>query len=442
MNKLVILLLLWMTMPLLTNAQEDARSVFVKNKTWDQVLSLAKLEGKTIMAYIFTSNYDPCIKMDQEVFSDPRIIKLLTTDVLVVRIQYDSLTTDPANTVYWRRWYKDQQALFEHAKFFDIPTFLFYSTEGNIVYKSSGFKKVTSLQNIVKFASDPLRKHYEADLAQYKSGEKEYSKLMDLARVTRNLYGDEKLTMAIAKDYKEGYLDQLPHKDKLEIEEIYFLNDYGEGIINPNDKFFNTAYHTPLQIDSVLGSGIANEYVSGVILKFMIHPALFVDKKRINGKPDWEGLIRSIREKYPKFDSEKLILIEKAKYFKEIGDWVMYTNFQTELITEYPPNSAFFGLNAPAWEVFLNSKEPIALNRALIWVEKAINMEPNNVQFVDTKANLLYKLGHNDSAIACEKKAIQLAKMLPIRGSDGKPPFMEEYILILNKMEKGLPTWE
>lgn len=440
MNKLITLL--WMAMPLLTNAQEDTRSVFVQDGTWEQILTSAKREGKVIMAYICTSNYQPCVKMEREIFTDAQIVKQLVKDVITIRVQFDSTKADPPNVVYWRQWYKEQQALFPHAKFYDIPTFLFYSSDGKPVYKSSGFKKVTSLQNIVKFASDPLRTCYEADLAQYRSGKKEYSKMMDLARTSRNLYGDEKLTAAIAKDYKEGYLDQLPHMEQLDLEEIYFLNDYGEGLINPNDKFFRTAYQTPLQIDSVLGKGFANEYVSSVILKYMIHPALYTGSKRISGKPDWEKLIKNIRHKYSKFDPDQLILNEKAKYFKEIRDWDKYTKFQTEMIDKHPPNDAFFGLNAPAWEVFLNSNDPVALNRALKWIEKAIQLEPNGVQFVDTKANLLYKLGQKDSAIACEKSAIELTKRLPGRGSDGKPLFMEEYKQVLYKMENGHPTWK
>jgi tetratricopeptide (TPR) repeat protein len=68
------------------------------------------------------------------------------------------------------------------------------------------------------------------------------------------------------------------------------------------------------------------------------------------------------------------------------------------------------------------------VEEALEWSKRSFaeNQDPN---FMDTYANLLYKLGRKDEAIAVQEKAVSLAK-------DKKP--LEE---TLNKMKKGEKTW-
>jgi len=65
-----------------------------------------------------------------------------------------------------------------------------------------------------------------------------------------------------------------------------------------------------------------------------------------------------------------------------------------------------------------------------------LEISPNNHYFLDTYANLLYKLGQKSKAIATEKKAIKLLKEL----NDVEK--IAEYEQVLQKMKSGVKTWE
>ena len=428
--------------PGLAFAQTNRTNFFaLQHLRWPDILTTAHTENKGVMVYIYSTDCVPCIEMSQQIFNKVETATSLLKNVIAVNIQFDSLRQDNEDVIYWRNWYRDQQRNVANTKISDIPTFLFYSAQGSPVYKSTGGKTAVSLQNIAKFATNLERLNFNRDLTSYQSGKKEYSKMLDLARMCRNFLENEELTSQIARDYKEGYLDKRPAGSNLNIEEIKFLNDYGHGLLTPQDRFFQTVYNDPIQIDSILGAGAAGQYVTEVIYAYLIKPVLFKNGKRIPGEPNWRLLESRIANKYPKFDPEQSLLIEKSNYYKEQKNWNLYTKFKTEQIKKYPPANVFFELNAPAWEVFQFSNDSMALSRALEWINIAIHREPQGVQYLDTKANLLYKMGNKTEAIECERAAIALTAKLPARGQDGKPLFIDAYLEVLSKMENGQPTW-
>ncbi len=71
-------------------------------------------------------------------------------------------------------------------------------------------------------------------------------------------------------------------------------------------------------------------------------------------------------------------------------------------------------LNVDAWDVFLYCDNKAILKKALAWSELSIALEQANpvVQYLDTRANLLYKLGRVDEAISQEQKAIEIGMSL------------------------------
>ena len=69
-----------------------------------------------------------------------------------------------------------------------------------------------------------------------------------------------------------------------------------------------------------------------------------------------------------------------------------------------------FYLNNCAWDIFRYSDNKDELRKAIIWSDRAIWMEGKKPEgnMLDTKANLLYKLGNRREALALEKKALLL----------------------------------
>ena len=92
------------------------------------------------------------------------------------------------------------------------------------------------------------------------------------------------------------------------------------------------------------------------------------------------------------------------------------------------------GLNSAAWTVFELDTDVAVLQDALRWSDRSLQFDPRNTSFMDTKANILYKLGKKEEAIALEKQAIA---SFPTR-ENAQVKELEETV---RKMEAGEKTW-
>jgi tetratricopeptide (TPR) repeat protein len=63
-------------------------------------------------------------------------------------------------------------------------------------------------------------------------------------------------------------------------------------------------------------------------------------------------------------------------------------------------------LNSLAWFAATND---LFLPQALIAAQRAVELEPNNSNILDTLAEVHFRLGQVEQAIACETRALELA---------------------------------
>ena len=189
----------------------------------------------------------------------------------------------------------------------------------------------------------------------------------------------------------------------------------------------------------------AIDRISKAIDKEFINPEIFdqVSKEQV---PNFVKLRQKVRKKYGPI-ADRLMLTAISRFFyiksyylpssakfvtdrtetvtnKYLKDFIKYKN---ELLKKYPDSIDATTLNADAWYVFWNSANERHLAFALTWIESAIKQAPDDLYYLDTKANILYKLGHNDEALSLQRKA----------ASNGH----EELQNNLRKMEAGQPTW-
>ena len=70
----------------------------------------------------------------------------------------------------------------------------------------------------------------------------------------------------------------------------------------------------------------------------------------------------------------------------------------------YGDNVSQSDLNEYAWTVFQNCSDETCLKNALEWSKRSFEKEQNPA-YMDTYANILYRLGRKDEAIEWEQKA-------------------------------------
>ena len=86
-------------------------------------------------------------------------------------------------------------------------------------------------------------------------------------------------------------------------------------------------------------------------------------------------------------------------------NWLMKKDIKPFLKEAYSDD-----LNSIARDFFEKVNDKTALKNALRWSERSLEISPNNHYFLDTYANLLYKLGKKNKAIAIQKKVNKLLK--------------------------------
>ena len=110
-----------------------------------------------------------------------------------------------------------------------------------------------------------------------------------------------------------------------------------------------------------------------------------------------------------------------SEFLKIIQSYLDFTeNFEEEIDN----------VNNYSWQVFKSSDDNVLLKRILVWSAERL-MNSNNSLYLDTYANLLYKLGQRNEAMKYETKAIKLAT--------GK--YIDEFKATLLKMKQNEKTW-
>jgi hypothetical protein len=156
---------------------------------------------------------------------------------------------------------------------------------------------------------------------------------------------------------------------------------------------------------------------------------------------------------------------ERLSEYRAAGDWRHFAELIEANIKKYPPNYGehvfaeavgvgiggdSWALNIIAWDIFNHCDDRAVLAKALSWSELSIvvarpsthpDTEAYPAQSVDTKANLLYKLGRVDEAIATEQAAIEQVNTDLQKAGRARLHQGDGLIATLEKMRKGDPTW-
>jgi hypothetical protein len=159
---------------------------------------------------------------------------------------------------------------------------------------------------------------------------------------------------------------------------------------------------------------------------------------------------------------------ERLSGYKAVDDWRHFAALIEANIKKHPPKygeHAFadavgvgiggdiWALNSIAWDAFKKCDDKAVLKQALSWSELSIRLaqptpdtkypetEGFLAQFLDTKANLLYKLGRVDEAVVCEQAAIVHRIAVAKKSGRAQGNFLHDYNATVQKMRRGEPTW-
>ncbi|HWK05560.1 MAG TPA: thioredoxin family protein [Puia sp.] len=419
-----------------TNNTEYKGIKFEQDLNWMQVKAKAKAENKYIFVDVYATWCGPCKRMDKEVYTNRRVGDAMKEKFIPVKVQMDSTQQDNEQI---RNWYAEARRLTEEYKISGYPSFLFFTPDGKLVHKDGGFKDTVDFVRLINQASDPRKAQYYAQLEDYKKDKKDYPLMGGLAEFTKKLIGDKDLASTIAKDYKENYLDKQTGENVCTRENLDFIAEF-YNLINSKDKLFELCYHQQNRIDQIKDhKGWAKFQVNQTITREEIETKVLKNGKAVVKYPDWKNIQNTIAEKYSAIDAKLLVLTYKVFYYRGLYlNWPLWAKYKDEMIKEYPLKppyglAVYIEINGwgGAWAAFMECDDKKVLEKSLQWADLALKLdgEKNRAAYLDTKANLLYKLGRKREALSLEKEAVAL--------SDSYPDIVDTY----KKMQAGIPTW-
>ncbi len=390
---------------------------FEHGLSWKEIQAKAKAENKYIIMDCFTTWCGPCKFMDKTIFPMKEAGDFFNANYINVQVQFDSTANDNAEV---KSWHDDMKKIEKEFGVAAYPTYLIFDPNGVAVHRAVGASP--KVEEFIAKGKDGMvpETQYYTQLRKYENGDKSPEFLKKMSLLAQSAY-DLKSAAKIANEYI-GTLTDVYTKENIE-----FIDKFSS---KSSDKGFVMMLENPEKVDAVLGKGKSEQKVKSILFNETAGPVLNAAlKKDATAAPDFAALTDKLVQKSPAYGAE---LASKAKviYYQNKKDW---TNFQTEVVgymSKYGDKANANELNTYAWAVFENCKDMTCVTQALEWSKRSF-AENQNPGFMDTYANILYKMGKTQEAIDWQTKAVTLAP------EAAKKTYQET----LDKMKKGEKTW-
>lgn len=391
--------------------------IFQQSPSWQEILFQAQATNKYIFMDCYTTWCGPCKFMSKEIFPQEKSGNYFNDKFISVQVQMDTTDADNDNI---KKWYADAHTIMQTYKVATFPTYLFFAPDGKLVHRASGaWPAPEDLINRAAAALDTSRQYYTL-MEAYNSGHKDTTAIKYLA-LTALGFGDKAMAQKLGDEYIASLQDNVYTKENLD-----FINLFTS---TTKDKGFNLFVHHPDKVNALMGKSYADERAVNIIIKEEgVIIRLF--EQAVPPTANWNGLSAALKKKYPMAIVDRTIAWIKVPYHERRKEWLAYAENLDAYIAQYTPEIHPGLLNNYSWNLFENASDKEALAIALKWSKLAMAQRKEGSEYIDTYANLLYKTGDVQNAIAWEEKAVKIN------------PNESSYAQTLEKMRKGEKTWE
>jgi thioredoxin-related protein len=417
----------------------DAQGIkFEHDLTWEQVKEKAKAEHKYIFVDVYATWCGPCKLMDTKVYTKKEVGDYLNSQFISVKVQMDTSKKDDDQTI---AWYETAKMIKQKYEISSLPTFLYFTPDGQAVHRFSGAVQDTDFIDIAKSSKDPAKQYYTL-LDAYNSGAGDYASLRYLVNLSKQ-NGFDKSAAVIARDYISHFLNLGSNDTTLNEKNIEFITHF-YSLLKTTDKYFATLSKNKAEVDSSMSNpGLAQSIVEAVVDQDEVRPLLYdKNKKPLSIKPNWNGMMKYIRHKYDLPTASRVVLSAQLRWYNEKKDWTNIVKYSILEKERYGIDTSGMGrlyLNNFVYEViFKHSNDRAALNKGIKWMEQ-INHIAVTPGHLDTYASLLYKAGRFNEAIAWETKATKMDQAIAVKKGEKPNP---NYQMLLQMMKERKRIWD
>jgi thioredoxin-related protein len=424
---------------------------FEEGLSWSQVQAKAKAENKLIFVDCFATWCAPCKTMDEQVYSDSKVAELVNQRFVSVKVQMDTTKRDSDSVKVWRA---DAASFAQKYNITAYPSFLFFSADGTALTKAAGAMSSKDFMALTQDATEPQKQYY-TQLAHYRAN-KAYVQAPVIIKLAHSA-GEADQEKIIALDYIDHYLSGLEDEKLRAKDNIDFVLRFqsvapADPALGSSGRIFQALLAYAGTAPMVAGiQKSAREFVESVITDEAIGSKVYVgtgkERRSLSDNPDWKAMTQAIESKYGAFYAERLISREKGQWFRKIkSDYNTAVRYYLDwmdqpgvVVTSGPENQASY-FNGFLWDIlFEHCTDPADLERGILLGRRICSDNPDESEYADTLANLLYKAGRTQEAIECEAAAVKQDVAQAVKANRKPHPDIQEN---LEKMRMGKPTWE
>ncbi|HET6253304.1 MAG TPA: thioredoxin family protein [Puia sp.] len=447
---------------------------FETGMLWKDILAKAKVENKPVFVDCYATWCGPCKWMAKNIFTRKEVGDYFNSHFVCAAVQLDKTAGDDQTV---KNWYSVADTLHLKYQIQDYPTYLFFSPSGELIHRFTGAMKDgnefiakateaidTATQFYARISHWEVHRHdsaylWKAYTAANELGDEGQVKAIGDAYLAlqKDLFSKRNLQLIVKfrllgsskNEWFQFYVnnaariddsldgvDGIKHyvawmlRPTIYAEEITYFRAAHKAIYwqtvasNLEKKYPTLKNDIPKLIKDFLDYDITGEIRNAAVKLGLTHS-------------DWNAIVQALKQRYPDYDFRRDLLATEVWYYRREKQWLDCGKAAFALIKHFGKEIDGFDMNNIVWDdLFLHCDNRKYLREASKWIKLAIQKDGESEAYLDTYANLLYKIGYKKKAIFLESKAVETAVKEQVRPEDIKTCRSN-----LEKMQAGKPTW-
>lgn len=351
---------------------------------WEQAKEMASLMRRPIFVFVYTDYSSASKNMLRNVFTNNQVVESFTQNFVNYKINLHSE--------------QGMQFRSEHS-LSEYPALLFFDESGNFLGKDAGEKTIQQFVSIGDaYIQDP-----QANTSQYLPVL--YTNYLDLRIQYQNGIRTEDFLYDYAYQlkkfndiYEHVVEEYLLTANLTSGKSLRFVYDFAESIDSKAFDFMlkNQSYYVGLY-----GWDKFEDKIKKTIYKSIVTAASSYNRTMFDHA-------LSVAKASNLRNVDKFILDISMDYYQKVKDWNAFVGVLRNYVKANANNPEV--LDLAAWSCIANVDNPSITNEAYEWVKKANQIRPNESQYIETHAAILYKMGKKSKALKEADRAIAIAQ--------------------------------
>lgn len=353
------------------NAQTSGMK-FEHDKSFQQLVDQAKNENKYIFIDCYASWCGPCKWMVKYIFPVQEVGEYFNAHYINAKFDMEK-----------------GEGL-ELAKKFDVksyPTYLILNSNGEVVHRGLGSMEKSDFLALGEAGINP-EKQFVSLKNKYMSGNRDAAFLHTFLIAAFNAQD------SLYNPVMTAYLEQQPNL--LDTANLQLIAAYTQSV---HDAGFTYLMKYPEAFKKQMGE---SKYTS--LIEEFVYNEGRRKAKTGNGSVDFKNYVAQF---FPQ-KADELTMEFEVNTLKRAGNWKAYYPKAKQFVQQYAWND-YDRLNSIAWNIYENMKDKKALQDALKWALRSVELK-NEADNNDTAGRLYYTVGNKAKAKTHMQTAISLAK--------------------------------